>query len=65
MARLIDLNEQLDLLPGSKLTETNGMMEIKEIFLNSMPNSCINQAYVQGFYCNSITFKNYVNVFEI
>ena len=34
------------------------------IFLNSMPNSWSKQAYVQGFYCESITFKKAVNMFE-
>ena len=29
-----------------------------------MPTSWSKQAYVQGFYCESITFKNTVNMFE-
>ena len=29
-----------------------------------MPTIWSKQAYVQGFYCESITFKNYVNMFE-
>ena len=29
-----------------------------------MPNSRSRQAYVQGFDCDSITFKKYVNMFE-
>ena len=29
-----------------------------------MPNSWSKQAYVQGFYCESITFKKAVNMFE-
>ena len=28
-----------------------------------MPNSWINQAYVQVFYCESINFKKSVNIF--
>ena len=40
------------------------MMELNEILLNSMPNSCINQAYVQVFYWGNITFKKDAHVFE-
>ena len=29
-----------------------------------MPNSYIDQAYVQGLYCGFITFKSDVNMFE-
>ena len=38
---------------------------MNEILLNSMPNSWSNQAYVQVFYCKSITFKKAVNMFEL
>ena len=34
-------------------------------FLNSMPNSWIKQAHVQGFDCEPIRFKKAVNMFEI
>ena len=30
-----------------------------------MPNICINQAYVQVFYCEYITTKKSVNMFEL
>ena len=39
-------------------------MDLNEILLNSMPNSWSKQAYVQGFDCKYITFKNIVNMFE-
>ena len=39
-------------------------MELNEILLNIMPNNWIKQAYVQGFYCESITFKSDVKIFE-
>ena len=29
-----------------------------------MPKSCSKQVYVQGFYCESITLKNSVNIFD-
>ena len=38
-ARLIGLNEYLDSVPGAKLTEKIGIVEINKILLNSMPNS--------------------------
>ena len=40
------------------------MLELNENLLNSMPNSWIKQAYVQGFDSESITFKNDVDMFE-
>ena len=55
---LIDLNKYLASFPGLKLTDKIGLSELNESLLNSMPNSWINQAYVQGFYCASITLRN-------
>ena len=49
VACLIDLNEYLHSLPGSKPTHKIGMTELNEILLNSTPNSQSKQAYVQGF----------------
>ena len=40
------------------------MTELKEILINSMPNSCSNQAYVQVFDCEYITFNKTINMFE-
>ena len=61
---LIVLNKYLDSLPGAKLSEKNGTVELNEILLNSMPNSCSNKAYVQVFDCEPITFKKDVDIFE-
>ena len=47
---LIGLNEYLTSLPGAKLTDKIGVMEINEILLNCIPNSWVKQAYVQGCY---------------
>ena len=33
------------------------MKELNEILLNSMPNSCIKQEYVQGIYCEYNTLN--------
>ena len=55
VARLIDLNEYLASLPGVTLTDKIDVTDLNEILLNSMPNSCSKQAYVQGFDCESIT----------
>ena len=46
------------------MTDKIGVNELNEIVLNSMPNICYNQAYVQDFDCESITLKKAVNVFE-
>ena len=40
------------------------MTELDRILLNSMPNSWSNQAYVQVFDCESITFKGFLDMFE-
>ena len=62
-AHLVDLNEYWAGRPGSNISEKICVTEIN-YFLNSMPNSCINQAYVQGSGCEYITIKEAVNVFE-
>ena len=62
--RLIDINEQVDSFPGETLNDDIRETELNEIFLNSMPNGWYKQAYVQGFDCESITFKKALNMFE-
>ena len=46
------------------MTDKIGVPELNEILLNSMPTSWSKQVYVQGFDCESITFKKAVNMFE-
>ena len=41
-----------------------GITELNEILSNIIPNSCSKQAYVQGFYFETISFKKAVNMFE-
>ena len=53
-ARLIDSNQYLDSFPGATLSDKIGVTELDNILSNSMPNSWSNQAYVQGFDCESI-----------
>ena len=55
---LDDINEYLGFDRKTVMTDMN------EILLNIMTNSWIKQAYVQGFYCEYITFKKQVNTFE-
>ena len=62
--RLIDINEYLDSFLGETLNDDIRETELNEIFLNSMPNGWYKQAYVQGFDCESITFKKVLNMFE-
>ena len=40
------------------------LTELNEILLNSMTSSWSKQVYVKGCYCESITFKKAVNMFE-
>ena len=46
------------------MTDKMGGTELNEILLNSIPNSWSKQAYVQGFNCETISFKRSVNMFE-
>ena len=62
---LIDLNKYLAMLPGSNINVKICMTELNRILLNSMHNKCKNQEHVQGFRCESITFKIAVNMFEV
>ena len=64
VARLIDINEYLASFPGVTLTDKIGVTELNRILLNSIPNIWSRHTYVQGFYCESITFKIAVNMFE-
>ena len=63
-ALLIDINEYLASFPRLKLTDKIGMTDLNEILLDIMPNSWINQSYVQVFDCEYINFKESVNMFE-
>ena len=62
-ARLIDINRYLTSIPGETVLEKIGVTKFNEILLNSIPNSWIKKAYVQGFYCKSIAFYKAVNMF--
>ena len=55
--RMIDLNEYLVSFLGATLDDNIGVTELNEILLNGMPNIWSNQAYVQGFDCESISLK--------
>ena len=46
------------------MADKMGITELNEILLNSMPNRWSKQAYVQGFDCETISFKKAVNMFE-
>ena len=63
-ARLIDLNEYLAPFSGATTADKIGVTELNEISLNSTPNSCCKQAYVQCFDCEYISFKKDFNLFE-
>ena len=55
-APLIGINEYLASFLGANLNDKIGITELNKILLISMPNIWSRQAYVQGFYFESITF---------
>ena len=54
------------MLPGAKASDKICETELNEMLLNSMPNSWIRQAYVQGFNCKNITknMQTYLNAWK-
>ena len=46
------------------MDEKIGLTKLNEILLKHVPNSWSNQACVQGFYCETVSFKKDVNKFE-
>ena len=61
---LIYLNDYLASFTGATMADKFGVNELNGILLNSMTSSWSSQSYVQGFDCNSISFKNSVELFE-
>ena len=52
---MIGLNECLVASPEAKESDNIGETELNKILLNSIPNERSKKAYVQGFYCETIT----------
>ena len=63
-ARLIYLNEYLESFPEVTINDKIGITEINKKLLNSIPNSWYKKSHVQGFDCESISFKKAVKMFE-
>ena len=61
---IVGINGYLAAFPVLKAMYQIDDMELRKIFLNSMPSGWSNQAYVQGFYCEYITLEKYVNMFN-
>ena len=62
--RLVDLKNYLASFPGGTLSDNIEENSLDIIMLNIMPNSWSKQAYIQGFYCELISLKKYVNTFD-
>ena len=60
-ARLLDLNEYSASFLEANLADKIDISELNEILINSLPISCSKEAYVQGFNCEYILFKKYIN----
>ena len=63
-ARLIGIYEYLASFPGETLTDKIGITDLNKNLPKIMPNSWSKQTNLKGFYCESITFKKAVNMFE-
>ena len=55
---MIVLNTHLSFLPEAKASAIFLKTELNKILLNCMLNRWSSQAYLQGFDCETITFKN-------
>ena len=55
---LVGINGYLSAFPGEKESYDIGDNKLRKILLNSTSNGWSNQAYVQGFGCEYITFEN-------
>ena len=64
VACLVEINKHLAMFRGAKAGDKICEIELNEILLNSIPNSCIKHAYVQGFCFECITFKAAVKTFK-
>ena len=62
--RLVDFNEYMASFPWDTMAGKIVATELNEIILNSLPNIWYKQAYLQGFDCESISFRNAVNLFD-
>ena len=61
---LIELSKYLYSLPGAKMSEKIGVIDIDEILLISLPKSLSKQEFVQGFDYEYTTLENSVDMFE-
>ena len=50
--------------PGANISDCFDVTELNKKKLNSTSNICINQACIQRFDCEYITFKADINMFE-
>ena len=63
-AFMINLKKYLSVFPGEKASDKMCKTKSNIILLNCTNNSWIRQAYMQGFDCKTIAFKNSVKMFE-
>ena len=63
-ARLIDLNKYLPSILGATLSDKICVTKLNAIILNVMPNSWSEKACVQGFDCEYVFVKKFVNMLE-
>ena len=59
---MIDINEYLTIFTGRKTYDKIGETELNKILLNSITDVRSKKPYVQGFECETINFKRYVNM---
>ena len=64
-ASMIVVNKYLDVLPGSNTSDKTFETELYEILMKNMSNTWSNKAYIQGFDCESITFKSAGNILNL
>ena len=63
-ASLVGNDEYLAAFPGAKSNYNISETELNKIILNIIPNGWSEQVYVQGFDCETITFRKAGNILE-
>ena len=64
VARLTELNNLLQIFPGSSVAKKMNPEELNEILIHAVPNSWAQQSYIQEWDFEEQSYKETCNIFE-